>query len=104
MPEHPDHALWKRDFHASNGLFGICLNPMSETRFNTFFESLTLFNFGFSWGAFESLLIPADPDTMRHKGHWLETDPGHLLRAHIGLEDPDDLIADLTQAFEQAGV
>ena len=104
LPEHPDHALWKRDFHASNGLFGICLNPMSETRFNTFFESLTLFNFGFSWGAFESLLIPADPDTMRHKGHWLETDPGHLLRAHIGLEDPDDLIADLTQAFEQAGV
>lgn len=104
LPEHPDHALWQRDFKGSNGLFGLILHPMSETAFNTFFESLTLFGLGFSWGGFESLLIPADPAIKRDKAHWLNQKDGHLLRAHIGLEDTGDLIADLAQAFELAGI
>ena len=75
---------------------------MSKQSFNTFFDSLTLFGFGFSWGGFESLLIPADPDTMRDQSHWLHKETGHLLRAHIGLEDTSDLLADLEQAFRAA--
>jgi len=102
LSEHPGHALWKRDFSGANGLFGVLLEPMSPDAFNMFFETLTLYGFGFSWGGFESLLIPADPDTMRSKTHWLNTDPGHLLRAHIGLEAPEDLIADLDAAFQAA--
>lgn len=99
LPEHPGHTLWKRDFAGSNGLFGFVLHPLTPKAFETFFESLTLFGRGFSWGGFESLLIPADPNTKRNKEHWLSSEKGHLLRAHIGLEDTDDLLEDLEQAI-----
>ncbi len=99
---HPQHDLWARDFSGSNGLFGLLLKPMSELSFNAFFNALTLFGFGFSWGGFESLLIPADSDTIRNEAHWLHKEDGHLLRAHIGLEDTSDLIADLDAAFQMA--
>ena len=102
LPEHEQHDLWVRDFKGSNGLFGVILKKMPEENFQTFFEALSLYGFGFSWGGFESLLIPADPDTRRAEGHWLNQEDGHLIRAHIGLENPDDLTEDLRQAFDIA--
>lgn len=102
LPEHPDHALWTRDFTGSNGLFGALLNPMTDEQLNAFFGALTLFGLGFSWGGFESLLIPADPATRREGDHWLNHEEGHLVRVHIGLEDVDDLIGDLESAMMAA--
>lgn len=102
LPDHPDHALWQRDFTGSNGLFGAVLAPMNQKQLNTFFGALTLFGFGFSWGGFESLLIPADPDTRREADHWINGEEGHLVRVNIGLENVSDLIADLENAFTAA--
>jgi len=102
LTNHPDHALWKRDFTGSNGLFGAVLAPLSDEAYNAFFNALTLYGFGFSWGGFESLLIPADPDARRDTGHWLNHEDGHLVRVHIGLEDTQDLIEDLANAFAVA--
>jgi len=98
LSNHPDHALWQRDFTGSNGLFGAVLAPMSDEAYNAFFSALTLYGFGFSWGSFESLLIPADPGARRDKNHWLNHEDGHLVRVHIGLEGTEDLIADLDNA------
>ncbi len=104
LPEHREHALWLRDFKGSNGLFGLVPKPMNETQKQTFFSSLTLFGFGFSWGGFESLLIPADPKTVRSPDHWMSQAPQDLWRIHVGLEDVEDLICDLDQAFMRAGL
>ena len=62
-------------------------------------DDMGLFSFGFSWGGFESLIAPSSPKTIRTAVPWAEAEPG--LRLHIGLEDPDDLIADLEQALER---
>lgn len=102
LPEHAEHDLWARDFTGASGLFGVVLNKMTEQTFQDFFGALSLYGFGFSWGGYESLLIPADPDIKRTKGHWLDDEDGHLVRIHIGLEDPDDLIADLQHALQTA--
>jgi cystathionine beta-lyase len=99
LPGHPDHALWKRDFTGSNGLFGIILNPVPEGGMERFFEALSLFGLGFSWGGFESLIIPCDQQLTRMKGSWTEGRAGPLLRLHIGLEATSDLKADLGAAF-----
>ena len=99
LPGHPDHALWKRDFTGSNGLFGIILNPVPEGGMERFFEALSLFGLGFSWGGFESLIIPCDQQLTRMKGSWTEGRAGPLLRLHIGLEATADLKADLGAAF-----
>ena len=103
LPDHPDHALWQRDFTGANGLFGCILHPMSEDAHRSFFEALTLFGLGFSWGGYESLLLPQDPDMMRSDDHWSRAETGHIIRVHVGLEDPDDLILDLETAFAAAG-
>lgn len=100
LPHFPDHALWKRDFSGSNGLFSIILNPVPDGALAPFFEALTLFGMGFSWGGFESLVIPCDQQLTRMKGHWSEAPRGPLLRFHIGLEAPADLIADLASGFK----
>jgi cystathionine beta-lyase len=99
LPSSPDHTLWKRDFTGSNGLFGIILNPVPEGGLERFFEALSLFSLGFSWGGFESLIIPCDQQLTRMKGSWTETRAGPLLRLHIGLEATRDLKADLDAAF-----
>jgi cystathionine beta-lyase len=99
LPSSPDHTLWKRDFTGSNGLFGIILNPVPEGGLERFFEALSLFSLGFSWGGFESLIIPCDQQLTRMEGSWTETRPGPLLRLHIGLEATRDLKADLDAAF-----
>ncbi len=99
LPSSPDHEIWKRDFSGSCGLFGLILNPVDDTALTTLFETLNLFTMGFSWGGFESLLIPCDRQLTRQTGSWVHTRAGPLLRLHIGLEDPDDLIADLATGF-----
>lgn len=100
LPACADHALWKRDFTGSNGLFSILLKPVPDGALERFFNALTLFGLGFSWGGFESLVIPCDPQLTRMPGHWTEQPRGPLLRFHIGLEAVSDLKADLEAGFK----
>ena len=93
----PGHQLWKRDFTGASGLFGVILKPVETPPLKAFFNALKHFGMGFSWGGFESLCIHAQPQNNRTATEW--TAPGPLLRFHIGLEDEDDLVADLDRAF-----
>jgi cystathionine beta-lyase len=93
----PGHAIWKRDFSGAASLFGLVLKPAGDGAVAALIDALALFGIGSSWGGFESLAIRADPGKYRTATNW---DPGGpLLRMHIGLEDPDDLIADLEQGL-----
>ncbi len=100
LSEHPGHALWKRDFRGSSGLFGVLLQPVSEKAVAAMLEHMRLFKIGNSWGGYESLIAPAHPapTSLRTATRWEEA--GHLIRLHVGLENVDDLIADLNQALE----
>jgi cystathionine beta-lyase len=98
LPDCPGHEYWKRDFKGSSGLFTFELKDTDRERRTAFVDSLELFGIGYSWGGYESLVLPADPYRT------VATAPAqNLVRLHIGLEDADDLIADLAQAFDQAG-
>jgi len=98
LPDCPGHEIWKRDFRGSSGLFSFELKDASKAQRAAFVDSLTLFGIGFSWGGYESLALPVDP----HRT--VSAAPAaNLVRLHVGLEDPDDLIADLSDAFDQAG-
>ncbi len=97
LPEHPDHAIWKRDFDGAAGLFGVIFKPTSPQKINAFLDNLALFGLGFSWGGYESLAIPCDPQITRTAKPW--DAPGPLVRFNIGLEDVDDLIGDIEQAL-----
>ncbi|MQT12149.1 cystathionine beta-lyase [Segnochrobactrum spirostomi] len=97
LPSDPGHALWKRDFSGASGLFAFDLAPVSETALAAFFDTLTLFGMGYSWGGYESLAIRARPDLARTAVPWTEAGP--VVRLHIGLEDPRDLTADLARGF-----
>ena len=94
---HPDHALWARDFSGSNGLFAFTLKATPESQVLVFLDRLRLFGLGFSWGGFESLAVHCDPQLSRPTGR--PAFAGPLIRIHVGLEDPADLVADLDQAF-----
>jgi cystathionine beta-lyase len=94
----PGHAIWKRDFTGACGLFSVVLKPMGDKAVYAFMNELTLFGMGFSWGGFESLVILFDCAEYRSATKWAPGGP--TLRFHIGLEDPDDLIADLENGFE----
>ena len=93
----PGHALWQRDFSGAASLFGMILKPVNDKAVAAMIDSLKLFGIGSSWGGFESLAIRADPARGRTATRW--NPGGPLLRLHIGLEDADDLIADLEQGF-----
>ncbi len=93
----PGHAVWKRDFSGASGLFSVVLKPAPEQALAVMLDDLSLFGMGFSWGGFESLVVPFKP--VRTATTW--TAPGPCLRFHIGLESPDDLIDDLKQGFER---
>ncbi len=93
----PGHLIWKRDFSGTSGLFGAILHPQSRPALKAFFNALRLFGMGFSWGGFESLCIHVHPEKNRSATEWKE--PGPVLRFHAGLEDADDLIADLERGF-----
>jgi cystathionine beta-lyase len=93
LPGAPGHALWDRDYSGASGLFGFTLTPGSEEAQHAFLDALKLFGLGFSWGGFESLAIRCDPQlTSRQFVRKLE---GPLIRLHVGLESPSDLIHDL---------
>jgi cystathionine beta-lyase len=93
----PGHAIWKRDFAGASGLFSIVLKPANQKAVYAFMDTLTLFGMGFSWGGYESLVILFDCSEYRTATRWAPGGP--TLRFHIGLEDPDDLIADLDRGF-----
>jgi cysteine-S-conjugate beta-lyase len=93
----PGHAIWKRDFTGASGLFSIALKPMPDKAAHAFINALTLFGIGASWGGFESLAIPFDCSAFRTATKW--TPGGPTIRFHIGLEDVDDLTADLERGF-----
>ena len=93
----PGHKIWQRDFSGACGLFSIVLKPTSEKSVLAFMNELALFGMGFSWGGFESLVILFDCAEYRTATKWAPGGP--TLRFHIGLEDPDDLIADLEGGF-----
>ncbi|GLS43850.1 cystathionine beta-lyase [Methylobacterium brachythecii] len=97
LPSDPGHSIWKRDFKGASGLFGVILNPVSEDGLAAMLDGLELFGMGFSWGGFESLVIPFDPTVYRTATRWQAEGPA--LRFHIGLEDLDDLKADLEAGF-----
>ena len=97
LPEARGHALWKRDFTAASGLFGVILRAVPRERIARMLNGMRLFGMGWSWGGFESLMIPTYPDRARTVTTWQAEGP--TLRLHIGLEDPDDLIADLEDGF-----
>jgi cysteine-S-conjugate beta-lyase len=93
----PGHKIWKRDFTGACGLFSIVFKPTSEQSVHAFLNELALFGLGYSWGGFESLAILFDCSEYRTATKWAPGGP--TVRLHIGLEDPDDLIADLERGF-----
>jgi cystathionine beta-lyase len=95
LPGDPGHAIWKRDFTGACGLFGLILRPVPEKAVAAMLDGLSHFGLGFSWGGFESLLIPAH---IRRTARPFPAE-GPVLRVHAGLEDADDLIADLEKGF-----
>ncbi|NMM44083.1 cystathionine beta-lyase [Rhodospirillaceae bacterium KN72] len=99
LESHPDHALWKRDFSGACGLFSILIDPPSRAALESMMENYNYFGIGASWGGFESLIVTSFPGRLRTAVPW--TDSGTVLRLHIGLEDPDDLIADLEAGFDR---
>ncbi len=93
----PGHELWKRDFTGASGLFSIVLKPAPQPAINAFLDELKLFGMGYSWGGYESLVIPFDCSSYRTATTW--SPGGPTLRFHIGLEHVDDLKADLERGF-----
>lgn len=99
LESHPDHALWKRDFSGAAGLMGVVLKPVSRTGVAALIDGLVYFGIGYSWGGYESLALPTYPSTHRTATSW--TAEGPSIRLQIGLEDADDLIADLADGFHR---
>jgi cystathionine beta-lyase len=97
LPGASGHDLWRRDFTGATSLFGVVLHPVSAERIAAMLDGMELFSMGFSWGGFESLMIPTYPERTRTATTW--NPGGPCLRLAIGLEDPDDLIADLEAGF-----
>jgi cystathionine beta-lyase len=94
----PGHAIWKRDFTGASGLFSIVLKPAPERAVDALLDTVKLFGMGYSWGGFESLVIPFDCAGYRTATKWAPGGP--TLRLHIGLENVEDLKADLERGFE----
>ena len=100
LPQHPGHDLFVRDFSGSNGLFSFVLKQGDLAAVTAFVEGMQHFKMGFSWGGYESLVLAnLDVQALRTATQWPYKGP--LIRLHIGLEDPIDLIADLTAAFDR---
>jgi cystathionine beta-lyase len=93
----PGHAIWKRDFSGASGLFSIVLKPAPQKAVDALLDTVRLFGMGYSWGGFESLVIPFDCDGYRTATKWAPGGP--TLRLHIGLESVEDLKADLERGF-----
>jgi cystathionine beta-lyase len=94
----PGHDLWRRDFTGAAGVFAIVMQPASRRAVEALLDTLTLFGLGYSWGGFESLALNGDPqfDVREFTAAY----GGPVIRLNVGLEDPDDLIADLRRGLE----
>jgi cystathionine beta-lyase len=101
LPTSPDHAIWRRDYSGICGLFGLNVKPGPTAAIHAFLNALRLFGLGFSWGGFESLAIACDPQIKRTAKPWAASGP--LIRLHVGLESPSDLIADLRAGLDAYG-
>ncbi|MDH5246098.1 MAG: cystathionine beta-lyase [Betaproteobacteria bacterium] len=101
LPGSRGHELWKRDFCGASGLFGVVLQPVAKERIDAMLDGMRLFGMGWSWGGFESLIIPVYPERVQTATTWDAGGP--CLRLAIGLEEPEDLIADLTEGFARLG-
>jgi cystathionine beta-lyase len=99
LPSDPGHALWKRDFAGASGLFGVVLKPVDRKAYAALIDGLALFGIGASWGGYESLIMPMSPGDTRTATQW--SDPGPCFRIHAGLENVDDLLADLDAGFRR---
>lgn len=100
LPDHPGHEIFQRDFCGANGLFSFVLKEGSLAQVQAFIEGMQHFKMGFSWGGYESLITATmQVQKLRSATHWPQRGP--LLRLHIGLENVDDLIADLDKAFSR---
>ena len=99
LEDDPGHAIWKRDFLGASGLFGVVLNETSKEAVTAMIDGMQLFSLGYSWGGFESLMCSSTPKRVRTATDWSEPEPG--LRIHIGLEDPEDLLADLEAGLDR---
>lgn len=97
LESHPGHTIWKRDFSGASGLFSIVLQPKPQAAVDALLDTLKLFGMGYSWGGFESLAIPFDCAPYRTATTWAPGGPA--LRLHIGLENVEDLKADLDRGF-----
>lgn len=97
LPDHPGHAIWKRDMTGAAALFSVVFADWSFDQAKQFADRLQLFGIGASWGGYESLAIVARPERYRTATRWDAEGP--LIRFHVGLEDPVDLIADLEASF-----
>jgi cysteine-S-conjugate beta-lyase len=93
----PGHDIWKRDFTGASGLFSVVLKPTSKESIGAMLDGLELFSMGYSWGGFESLVVPFKPH--RTATTWEATGPA--LRLHIGMEHPEDLMRDLDAGFKR---
>lgn len=99
LPGCPGHEYWKRDFSGASGLFTFILRGGDDAARAALIDGLAHFGIGFSWGGFESLALPVDPASLRTATRWEAEGPA--VRLHVGLEDPDDLIADLSAGLER---
>jgi len=95
----PGHQLWKRDFQGAASLFSFVLHPVSKPQLAAFVNTLELFGIGSSWGGYESLITVPQISGLRTATTW--PNDGPVIRLHIGLEDPEDLIADLERGLAQ---
>ncbi|HYD30994.1 MAG TPA: cystathionine beta-lyase [Azospirillaceae bacterium] len=99
LPGDPGHALWRRDFTGASGLFAVELKPCSKTALAAMVDHLDLFGLGYSWGGFESLVLPIHPARARTATRDRWKDAGPMVRFHAGLEDVHDLMGDLERGF-----
>jgi cystathionine beta-lyase len=97
LPGSRGHELWKRDFTGASGLFAVVLQPVDKARIDAMLDGMKIFAMGWSWGGFESMIIPTWPERTRTATRWAPGGP--CLRLAVGLEDCADLIADLEAGF-----
>ena len=97
LPDNPGYKIWKKDFKGASGLFGVVLKNTRKDLIYKMLNNLKLFNMGYSWGGYESLILPVNPEKIRDTYKWNHMDL--TLRIHAGLEDPEDLINDLKDNF-----
>jgi cystathionine beta-lyase len=97
LPSCPGHEIWRRDFSGSNGLVSVVLDNVPKRALTAMLEGMRLFKMGFSWGGYESLIIPFDPRATRTASLWPHA--GTCLRLHCGLERVEDLLTDLDRGF-----